>query len=300
MTSPDRRRRSPVSGGLAAALFALTGAVAVTAPAQAQSPAAACTVSPVAGESRQLSSGDRPRSYRLFVPGNAARSRALPLVLDLHGTGGDAATRAKHSGFEALAAREGFAVATLQAEDSRWNVPVATWRADDVRYVADVIDDIAGRTCIDPARVYATGFSGGGRMASLLGCRLNDRIAAIAPVGGLRWPGPCPGRAVPVLTLHGLADGTNPYEGHGDRGAEWVESVPEALAGWAAHNRCLPKIEQDRQPGPLQTLRYPGCEAEVRLLRIDGMGHVWPKTEVDATDAAWRFFKAHPMRHKAP
>lgn len=266
----------------------------------AQPQAAACTLTPVAGETRPLSSGDRPRSYRLFVPPNAAGGRALPLVLDLHGTGGDAAGRARQSGFEALAAREGFAVATLQAEDARWNVPVATWRADDVRYVADVIDDIAAHTCIDPARVYATGFSGGGRMSSLLACRLNDRIAAIAPVGGLRWPGPCPGRAVPVLTVHGLADTTNPYEGHGDRGAEWVESVPEALAGWAAHNRCQPRIEQDRQPGPLQTLRYPGCEAEVRLLRIDGMGHIWPKTEVDAADVAWRFFQAHPMRPAGP
>ena len=46
--------------------------------------------------------------------------------------------------------------------------------------------------------------------------------------------GACAGRAVPVLTVHGLADLTNPYEGHADRGPEWVESVPEALAGWLA------------------------------------------------------------------
>lgn len=266
--------------------------------AQAQTPAATCTLTPVAAEMRELTSGGRKRVYRLFVPPGVAGQARLPLVFDLHGTGGNAGGRAKESGFEALAAREGFAVATLQADESRWNVPVATTRADDVQYVTDVIDHIAARTCIDATRIHATGFSGGGRMSSLLGCRLNHRIASIAPVGGLRWTGPCPGRAVPVLTVHGLADGTNPYEGHGDRGPEWVESVPEALAGWASHNRCQPKLVQDKQVGPLQTIRYANCEAnaEVRLLRIDGMGHIWPRTEVDAADAAWQFFKAHPLQ----
>ncbi|MBW8844705.1 MAG: hypothetical protein JF607_07010 [Burkholderiales bacterium] len=266
--------------------------------ASAQAPAAACTTTPVAGELRGLTSGGQKRSYRLFVPAAVAGRERLPLVLDLHGTGGNTSGRSKESGFEALAAREGFAVATLQAQDSRWNVPVASTRADDVQYVSDVLDDVAARSCIDPARVYATGFSGGGRMSSLLGCRLNGRIAAIAPVGGLRWFGPCPGRAVPVLTVHGLADPTNPYEGHADRGGEWVESVPEALAGWASHNRCQPKLTQDKQAGPLQTLRYAACEggAEVKLLRVDGMGHLWPHAEIDATEAAWQFFKTHPMR----
>lgn len=265
--------------------------------ARAQAAPPTCSTAAVAGEMRELTSGGIQRTYRLFVPPAVAGQARLPLVFDLHGTGGKAAGRAKETDFEGLAAREGFAVATLQAEDSRWNVPVATWRADDVQYVSDVIDHIAARTCIDPARVYATGFSGGGRMSSLLGCRLNNRIAAIAPVGGLRWFGPCPGRAVPVLTIHGLADDTNPYEGHGDRGAEWVESVPEALAGWAAHNRCQAKLVQDKMPAPLHTVRYAGCDggAEVRLIRVNGMGHVWPRNEVDATATVWQFFKAHPL-----
>lgn len=279
-------------------IFALLLALCALSPlARAQATPATCSLAPVNGEMRELTSGGRKRVYRLFVPANAAGQAKLPLVFDLHGTGGNATGHARETGFEALAAREGFAVATLQAEDSRWNVPVYTPRADDVQYVSDVIDDIAARSCIDPARVYATGFSGGGRMSSLLGCRLNNRIAAIAPVGGLRWFGPCPGQAVPVLSIHGLADFTNPYEGHGDRGAEWFDSVPEALAGWASHNRCQPKLVQDKLAGPIQTLRYAGCErdAEVRLLRIDGMAHVWPHTEVDATAVIWQFFKAHPL-----
>jgi polyhydroxybutyrate depolymerase len=248
---------------------------------------------------QRLTSGGRERNYRLFVPPGHDGRKALPLVLDLHGSGGTAAGQASTSRFEALAAREGFLVATLQADqERRWNVPVTAGRADDVRYVADVIDHVAARACTDQARVYATGFSGGARMSSLLACQLNDRIAAIAPMAGLRWPGACAGRAIPVLTLHGLADPQNTYDGHAEgRGAEWVESVPEALAGWAGHNGCNAEPVLEDPPGPLSTLRYEGCRqgAEVRLVRVDGLTHQWARDEIDATAAMWAFFSMHAL-----
>lgn len=280
----------------AAALLVVFGRASAVEAGQAAPASTPCSLAPVAGVEQQLTSGGRARVYRLFVPdGFSSRSR-LPLLLDLHPSGGTYAGQVKTSGFEALAAREGFAVATLQAIDGRWNVPVADDRADDVAYVSDVIDHAARRVCIDSSRVYAAGFSGGGRMASLLACRLNDRITAIAPMAALRWPGPCAGRPVPVLTLHGMADTQNPYAGHAaGRGREWEESVPDALAGWAAHNRCAGEVIVEDPSGPLSTLRYEGCadNAEVRLVRIDGLGHTWARTEIDATTAMWQFFSRH-------
>jgi polyhydroxybutyrate depolymerase len=234
----------------------------------------------------------------LFVPQSYDGRSMLPLVLDMHGSGGNSAGQAATSRFEALAASEGFLVATLQAgaEGNRWNVPISVARPDDVRYVSDVIDHVAARACTDQQRVYATGFSGGARMSSLLACKLNSRIAAIAPMSGLRWPGPCEGRAIPVLTFHGLADPQNTYDGHVEnRGGEWVESVPEALAGWAKHNGCDGEPKLDDPAGPLSTLRYEGCDAEVRLVRIDGLVHRWARDEVDATAEAWRFFRSHSL-----
>src|SRR6185436_12077243 len=171
-------------------------------------------------------------------------------------------------------------------------------RQDDVAYVSNVIDDIAANVCTDTKRVYATGFSGGARMSSLLACKLNARIAAIAPVSGLRWPAPCTGRAIPVLTFHGLADRQNMYDGHADRGDEWVESVPDALAGWAGYNGCDPKVILEDPAGPLSTMRYAGCRdgAEVRIIRIDGLGHTWTRKEIDTTEVMWQFFKSHRLR----
>ena len=266
-------------------------------PAPATS--ASCNLAAVPGAMQQLSSGGRQRTYRLFVPKGFEGRMRLPLVVDLHGSGGNAAGQARTSGFETLAAREGVIVATLEAEGGRWNFPINAGRADDVAYVSDVIDHVAARACTDLARVYATGFSGGGRMISLLACRLNNRITAIAPMAALRWPGPCEGRPVPILTFHGLADRQNPYDGHAPgRGAEWLESIPDALAGWAKHNGCGSTVIADDPPGPLSTMRYERCNgsAEVRLVRIDGLGHSWARDEVDATSAMWQFFQGHTLK----
>src|SRR4029453_8617457 len=124
--------------------------------------------------SQQLMSGQRQRAYRLFVPPGYDGHTRVPLVLDLHGSGGSSAGQARTSGFETLAVSERFIVATLDAEGARWNVPVQEGRPDDVAYVADVIAHVATLACIDETRVYATGFSGGARMTSLLGCRLGS------------------------------------------------------------------------------------------------------------------------------
>jgi polyhydroxybutyrate depolymerase len=248
--------------------------------------------------SQQLMSGQRPRVYRLFVPPGYDGHQRLPLVLDLHGSGGSSAGQARNSGLEMVSASERFIVATLDAVDARWNVPVQAGRPDDVAYVSNVIDHVAARVCTDEARVYVTGFSGGARMTSLLGCRLASRIAAIAPVSGLRYPAPCNGRPVPVLTFHGLADPQNTYDGHlPDRGEEWLESVPEALASWARHDGCKGDAILDDAPGPLSTMRYEGCAdgGEVRIIRIDGLGHAWTRKEVDTTVVMWQFFKTHRL-----
>jgi len=274
-------------------VFGPTAAYAQSAATNAPS----CDLPHASGVStEQLMSGQRQRSYRLFVPPGYDGRQRLPLVLDLHGSGGNSAGEARNSGLETVSASERFIVATLDAVDARWNVPVQAGRPDDVAYVSDVIDRVSKQVCTDDTRVYATGFSGGARMSSLLACKLGSRLAAIAPVSGLRFPGPCNGRAIPVLTFHGLADPQNTYDGHvPGRGGEWEESVPDALSSWARHNSCKGDVVLEDPPGPLSTMRYAGCAggAEVRMIRIDGLGHRWTREEVDTTAVMWQFFKSH-------
>jgi polyhydroxybutyrate depolymerase len=121
----------------------------------------------------------------VFVPAAVAARRALPLVIDLHGSGGNGEQQAQSSRLSDVAAINGFVVAnpsggvTSPNDPNKhyWNIPgtplygggdTPTNAPDDVQFISDTIDQIAAKTCIDKRRIYVAGFSGGGRMTSLL------------------------------------------------------------------------------------------------------------------------------------
>lgn len=162
------------------------------------------------------------------------------------------------------------------------------------------------------SRVYATGVSGGGRMASQLACDASSVFAAVAPVAGLRYPSPCTdSRPVPILTLHGTADFVDPFDGGGY--AYWTYSVPAAAQMWAGHDHCGPSPQTTAGRGYRLTL-YSDCSdgTQVALYAITGEGHEWPggpkmpkvitnvlgpqSDAVSANALMWAFFRAHARR----
>jgi len=44
-------------------------------------------------------------------------------------------------------------------------------------------------------------------------------------------------------------------------------------------------------------MRYTGCRdgVEVRMIRIDGLGHAWTRKEIDTTEVMWQFFKRYRL-----
>ena len=269
--------------------------------------------SPARTETVTITVAGQPRTVIVHVPAGLAGPVAL--VLNMHGSGGTAADEEAFSGMDQAADANGFIVAYPQGAIAlgagfAWNVPgqplssgepVPPDAADDVAFVAQAIVSIEQRYAIDPKRVYATGMSGGGRMASQLGCDLSTTLAAVAPVAGLRFPSPCASqRAVPVITFHGTADPVNPYLGGGP--AYWTSSVPTAAQQWAAHNGCGPTPTLSQPAAGVQLTSYTGCAgaAAVDLYTIDGTGHEWPgapqqTNAIDASAVMWRFFSAHPL-----
>jgi polyhydroxybutyrate depolymerase len=265
--------------------------------AGASGASAACNLPRAKGvQQLSLMSSGIARKVRLFVPSKYDGQARLPLVLNLHGSTDNADNFASSSQMEQVAEAEGFAVAGLEAVAGQWNVPPADNLPDDVKYASDAIDLAAATLCIDSARVYASGFSGGGRMSSQLGCELPDKITAIGPVAGVRWPAPCAGRPVPVITIHGLIDTTNAYAGEGPSHPRWNESVEDAVLGWATKNGCSLARQTDDPPGPLSTYSYGQCkqDAAVKLVRMDAVAHAYPTgTPLHAAKEVWGFLKAH-------
>jgi poly(3-hydroxybutyrate) depolymerase len=79
---------------------------------------------------------------------------------------------------------------------------------DDVQFTSNFLDSLQRTFCVDPERIYATGFSNGGGMTGFLACRLFGRITAFAPISGNFYnpPGGCnPERPVAILSFHGTA-----------------------------------------------------------------------------------------------
>jgi polyhydroxybutyrate depolymerase len=251
--------------------------------------------SPTAGTfDETLTVGGLQRSFRVHVPASVAVRGGLPVVVALHGAGGNGAQFEQQSQLSAAADREGFVVVY---PDGSGRTKLLTWNAgtcctyardngiDDVAFMASLFDALVARYRIDPQRVFVTGFSNGAMLAYRLGCELADRIAAIAPVSGAMNTDTCvPSRALPVLVVHGTADPIVPYDGGPPTrqilpGVEPFEnrSVSDAVSFWTGRDRCPPTPVRVTA-GAVNHAAYGPCAdgTQIDVHTIEGGGHAWP------------------------
>ncbi len=265
------------------------------------------------------------RRYLLRTPGESRPSAgAVPLVLVLHGGGGNAENAERMTGFSDKARREGFIVVYPEGS-SRFRQKLLTWNAghccgyamehqvDDVGFIRALITRLIKEHPIDRKRIYVTGMSNGGMMTHRLGRELSDQIAAIAPVVATVF-GDESKAAHPVsaLMLNGMLDKSVPYLG-GPPGGRFNDSwdgtpakpAPDQGSYWASTDGCTGKpISRDQ--GAFIHWQY-SCPAgkAVELYLLKDNGHAWPggqkgsrrgdtpSTSLNATELIWRFFAAH-------
>ncbi|MGO4588892.1 extracellular catalytic domain type 1 short-chain-length polyhydroxyalkanoate depolymerase [Paenarthrobacter sp. 2TAF44] len=351
LTRGSAARKALVSATVAVAVSIgslLTVPAATAAPASSagqpagNGPSACTRALPIGSSNFVVDFGGEPFNVQVHVP-SAPSHKQLPLVLDLHGSDSNAASQSYVSGLAEIADAEGFIVATPEgnipfAADGPsgatwgWNVPGVPLTLgnlpspdarDDVAFLRAVVKQIDGAACVDGRRVYATGYSGGGRMASALACEASDVFAAIAPVAGLRAgrsaapdylvpaPGTCePTHPVAVVTFHGTADPVNPYQGNTD--PRWGYSTQAAAQEWAHLNDCRvgPVVTQYSPDVKQYTWSKCSKQADVVLYEVANGGHTWPGSavpfeaygagystpEINASQTMWDFFKSHQRR----
>jgi polyhydroxybutyrate depolymerase len=320
--------RAPVGIAIViAAVLALAAPPAGAANGAGAASASGCGAALTPGTATQsLDIAGRMRMVVVHVPTGYSGRQALPLVLNLHGSGSTASAQELFTGMDATADANGFVVAYPQAalpdgSGFDWNVPgqplvggrrVPKGAPDDVAFLEQLVPALGRRYCIDASQVGVTGFSGGARLASQLGCDAGAVFDAIAPVSGLRFPSPCASaRAVPILSMHGTEDPVDPYRGHGQ--PYWTYSVPVAAKRWASHDGCA-RTAATTHPAPDVTrTAYGSCRdgATVELYTIAGEGHEWPggpklptrltralgpqRDAIDADNTIWSFFVAHGL-----
>lgn len=264
---------------------------------------------------REIQTAGLSRAYKLHVPPSYRSRQRAPVVLVLHGGGGDADHIAKSTQMNEISNREGFLVAYPQGT-GRFRGRLLTYNAgdccgyakehniDDVAFVSALLNDLQRVACIDSKRVYATGFSNGALMSYRLACELADRIAAVSPVSGPMGVNVCnPTRPVSVLHFHGTADDNAKYNG-GPGGRSLTQtnfrSVPETIQGWVRRDACDATSVKTRREKETTCETYTPCHggAEVTLCTIQGGTHQWPDprlTGEPASEVIWKFFLRHSM-----
>ena len=208
---------------------------------------------------RSLKMGEADRSYLVHVPAQYDAKQPTPVVLVLHGAGTNGQITVSFCGLNKKSDEAGF-IAVYPNGTGLAGI-MLTWnaggfrgkegKADDVAFIAKVLDDLATVLNVDPKRIYATGMSNGGFMVYRLAAELSDRIAAVAPVGGTMGEGePKPVRPVPVIHFHGTADTYVRYGGADTRVPSLVKvrSVEDSVTTWARLNGCEAKPTVEKLP----------------------------------------------------
>lgn len=265
------------------------------------------------------------RSYVIRDPGELEKgSGRVPLVLVLHGGGGNADNAEKMTGFTDKARKEGFIVVYPEGTGRRKN-KLLTWnaghccayamdnRVDDVGFINTLIDKLIETYPIDPKRIYVTGMSNGGMMTHRLGIELSNRFAAIAPVvGTLFGDEKKPEHPVSAIMFNCLLDRSVPYQGGppGGRFSGTWDGTPakpalDQAVFWASVNNCAGDPEKNSYGASTRWQYHCPAGRDVELYLVDDSGHAWPggqqgnrmgdkpSSTINGTDLIWDFFKAH-------
>ncbi len=187
--------------------------------------------------------------YGLYIPSTYDGSRAWPLLVGLHGAGADHRSLLRYEGMIDLAEEHGVILVTPMGYNPvggygafaglrvcMVQATAPTWCGQGVvggivarrrllppsldslseADVLHVVDRVLGQCRIDTSRVYLWGPSMGGGGTYHLAAKYPERWAGLAVAA----PAPAPTRAqverfrhLPMLLLHGDADGTVPVQG---------------------------------------------------------------------------------------
>src|ERR1022692_1370017 len=250
---------------------------------------------------------DVDRAYMVRLPRGYDHGQKYPVVILLHGMNQDTDDIERLTRFNELADKDGIIAVFPSAQGGRWNVGVTPPArqpmmggpgrqenkpapADDVEFLTQMLDQMATKFSVDPARIYAAGLSEGGLMAMKVGCAMADRIAAIAPVGAAmpKTMICLPSRPLPVVMINGTSDPVVPYGGGTEHNLQLPTiSVEDSAKAWARINRCAEKPTQSKLPahekGGMETKvdTFDGCQqgAQVVSYSVKGGGNTWPGGE---------------------
>ncbi len=267
---------------------------------------------PTGSTQRTIESGGQQRRYLLHVPPGYDGSAKTPLVLLFHGVGGSPQAVVDTTSMGAIADKHNaILVAPLaRGRVSRWDfrAPIGD-PTSDLAFVRDLVKSLKADACVDASRTFAAGFSNGSMLTLALACDGTTKFAAYGGVSGPYWDDSCRSSdPASIIYFHGLRDTVVPYAGE-DTVIGPLPPADEALASWAAHDRCPAASVPTTVAEHVRKFVWKKCQdgSGVSMYVIDNGGHRWPggvavssgrdsgamTQEIDASTLIWRFFEQH-------
>ena len=222
------------------------------------------------------------RSYYLSMPSISNENNPSPLIINLHGYGGNATQQLYYSQMNEFALEQNIAVVYPQGNFNSWNV-YTFWdnnNSDDVGFIEKMIDTIINEFDIDSDRVYACGMSNGGYMSYRLACDLSDKIAAFGSVTGNFMINTLDiddcnqqNREIPIIHFHGTNDGVVNYYPPSFDGSF---TISESINYWAEYNNLTNQnFESLNSFVDIYTYYNVSSNTKFVHFKITGGGHEW-------------------------
>lgn len=268
------------------------------------------------------------RLYSLHIPDSFDGTEAAPLVVFLHGGGGNAQTAQGFTDFNTVSDENGFLMLYPQAgfefpensfiwADGRGLAPDEQG-IDDVGFVNGLVEQLKTEFNINEKKIYLCGFSNGSFLAQRIAFEDNEQFAAIGTLGGTMsvelYENGNPGRAIPMIYVFGTDDNLVPAEGglvSNNPDFDPVVGIDIAVEFWINHNNCqvaLPEIAladtntSDNSTVDIFEYVEGVSGSKVKYYRINGGGHTWPgvplsnqelgevNLDIQASEELWNFF----------
>ena len=242
------------------------------------------------------------RPYTTVSPQNIRPDEQLPVVIALHGLGGDANAMLNATDWRGAVERDRFIAVFPQGVANSWNMgpccpPANLLQIDDFAYLDAVVTQVTTPPEVDAERLYLTGFSNGGIMSYAVVCARPGVYAALAPMSGSNVSGCAPTQPISLLHQHGDPDTTVPFDGSLSfsqlLSAADFPPVPQSVAAWAAADRCPSTPTTSTDGNGIDKTEWSPCgdDTRVELVRLPGVGHAWLDLgNYRALDAMLEFF----------